>query len=133
MTGGTRREPHDRPTFRQQALRGLDQRRAHRRQGDREQRYVVALPTAKQLVDRYAERLAGDVVERDVDGGHSRGQDAATLEILAAVETLPEGASTHRVGADQEIPEMRDGPHHGFFPPRQARFAPSVRSEERRV
>ena len=71
----------------------LDHRRRPRLVAGRgEGRDAVALLAAEQLVDRHAERLALDVVQRDVDGRDRRLQDAAALEILAAIHLLPERA-----------------------------------------
>ena len=54
-----------------------------------ERRNEVALLAAEQLVDRHSERLALDVVQSDVDRRDRSLQDAATLEILAAIHLLP--------------------------------------------
>ena len=80
---------------------------------------------AEQLVDGHAERLALDVVERDVDGADRGGEHAAALEILAAVHLLPERARAHRVAPDHELAKMLDRAGHGALAPGKARFAPA--------
>ena len=79
----------------------------------REAGHEVAVPAAQELVDRYAQRLALDVVEGDVDGGERPRQDATPLEVLAPVHQLPERSGVHRVHADQELPVVSDRPDHG--------------------
>ena len=76
---------HVRTTFQPCAtssLRVLDQSPGPSALGRREERHVVAMLAAEQLVDRHAERLAADVVERDVDrrdgGGERRGRPRST-------------------------------------------------------
>ena len=80
----------------------LDHLRAGGGPGRGEGRDAVALLAAEELVDRYAERLALDVVERDVDGRDRRGEHPAAFEILAAVHLLPERADREGVAADEE-------------------------------
>ena len=62
----------DVPAALDQQLHLLDQLRPHRRAGGGEAGHVVALLAAQQLVDRHAQRLAGDVVQGDVDGRDRR-------------------------------------------------------------
>ena len=94
--------------------------------GRREERDEVALLAAEQLVDRHAERLALDVVQRDVDGRDGGRQHAAALEVVAAVHLLPERADGHRVRADQELPEVLDGADDRLLAPGEAGLAPAV-------
>ena len=72
------------------------------------------LPPSR-LVDRHAERLGLDVVERDVDGRERRLQHAAALEILAAIDLLPDRPDVEGVAADQELAEVLDGADHRLF------------------
>ena len=77
--------------------------------GGGEGRHLVPLPSAQQLVDRHAQHLALDVVQRDVDGRDRRRQHAAALEILAAVHLLPDRPDPARVTADQELAVVLQG------------------------
>ncbi|MEZ5906962.1 MAG: hypothetical protein R3C69_18345 [Geminicoccaceae bacterium] len=94
--------------------------------GRGEGRDAIALPAAEEVVDRHAERLALDVVKRDVDGRHGSGEHPAAFEILAPVELLPEGADAHRVAADHEPGEMLDRPGDRLLAAGEARSAPAV-------
>ena len=71
-------------------------------------RDAVPLLAAEQLVDRHAQRLALDVVQRDVDRRDRGRQHAPALEVLAAVHLLPEPADVHRVVAEQELAVVLD-------------------------
>ena len=98
----------DAPAALEQQLRVLDQTRPHRRAGGREARHVVAVLAAQELVDGHAERLARDVVQRDVDRRDRAGQHPPTLEVLAAIHLLPQRAAPHRVLPDQELAVVAD-------------------------
>ena len=52
----------------------------------------VALPPAQQLIDRHAQALAQDVVKRDVARQERGSEHPPALEILAAVDFLPDAA-----------------------------------------
>ena len=93
--------------------------------GRGEGRDAVALLAAEQLVDRHAQRLALDVVQRDVDGGNRRLQHAPAFEILAAIDLLPDPADLHRVAADEELAIVLDGAGHGLLATAQAALAPA--------
>src|SRR5690606_4762631 len=75
----------------------------------------VALLATQKLIDGNTKGLALDVMQRDVDGRDRRLQDATTLEILAAIDLLPDPTDLHRVLTDQEFTEMFDGPDHRLF------------------
>ena len=83
----------------------------------------LALFPAEQLIDRHVERLAHDVVERDVDGALRSQQHAPALEILAAVELLPDPADLHGIFADEKLAEVFERADHGQFAPTQAGLA----------
>ena len=74
-----------------------------------EGRNEIALLAAQQLVDRHAERLALDVVERNVDRRDRCLQDAPTFEVLAAIHLLPDAADLHRILADEKLAVVLDG------------------------
>ena len=63
--------------------------------GAGESRHPVPLLAAEELVHRHAQRLALDVVERDVDRRDGGGQHAPAFEILAAIHLLPERAGAN--------------------------------------
>ena len=65
-------------------------------------------------------------MQGDVDGGDGAGEDAAALEILAAVHLLPQGTDAPRVLADQELAEVVDGALHGELAAGDARLSPTV-------
>ena len=71
--------------------------------------YVIALRAAQQLVDWDTETPRHDVVQRDVDRGDGTREDAAALEVLAAVHLLPECAYATGVLADEELSVVLDG------------------------
>ena len=110
---------------RHQLLRLLDHLRAAGPAGGGEGRDDVALLAAEELVDRHAERLALDVVERDVDRRDRGLQHAAALEVLAAVHLLPERADGERVVADQELAIVLDGADDGLLAAGEAALAPA--------
>ncbi len=86
----------------------------------------VAVLAAEQLPDRHAERLALDVVQRDVDCGDGGGEDAPALEILAAVHLLPQRADIGRVAADQPTAIVLDGAGNGALAAGETGFAPAL-------
>ena len=118
-------EPDRLPALCDQAADVVEERRAHRCAGGREQWDEVALLPAQKLVDGDAEGLAADVVQRDVDRRLRRGQDPAAFEILAAVEALPDRATGHRIGTDEEVPVVADRRRDGFLTCRETRLAPA--------
>ena len=81
---------------------------------------------AQELIDRNAERLALDVVARNVDGRDGGCEDAPAFEILAAIELLPDPCGLHGIAADQELGEMLDGTDDGLFTEGKAGFAPPM-------
>src|SRR5207249_3842935 len=72
----------------------------------RKARHDIALLAAQQLVHGHAQGLARDVVQRDVNRALRGQQHAPTLEILAAIQLLPEAPALHRVFADQKLAEV---------------------------
>ena len=84
---------------------------------------LLALFAAEQLIDRDVERLAHDVVERNVDGALGGQQHAPAFEILAAIEFLPDPADLHGVFADEELAEVLERADHGQLAPAQAGLA----------
>ena len=123
-----RRDEADRlPSLRLEFEHLLDDFRARGfRTRGRERRNEIALLAAQQLVDRHSERLALDVVQGDVDRRDRSLQDAATLEILAAIHLLPDAADLHRVLADEKLAVVLDGADHRLLARRQSAFAPAV-------
>ena len=87
---------------------------------------LVAHLAAQQLVDRHAQRLALDVVERDVDGGHRRREDALRGEEAAPEEHLPDVLDAERVLPDEDVLEVLDRADHGQLAPGDARLADAV-------
>src|SRR4029079_9545348 len=88
-----REEPGRLPALRNEATDVVEEGRSHRCPGRREQRHEITLLATEQFVHRDTQRLAADVVQRDVDRGLSCRQDPAALEILAAVQALPDRAT----------------------------------------
>ena len=107
--GRAGREPDDRPACRHQRSSVLDECRAHGRRGRCEQGHVGPLPSPQQLVHRYAQSLAADIVEGDIDGRDGRRQHPAAFEVLAPVQPLPDRAAGHGIGTDDQLPEVTDG------------------------
>ena len=120
------RETDDRPAGLDQLASILDERRTHGRRRGGEQGHEVALPAAQEVVDRHPERLAADVVERDVDGRHRGREHPTALEVLAPVQPLPDGAASHRVGADDELPEVADRRRDGLLTRREPGLSPAM-------
>ena len=104
----------------------VDHRRPRLGGGGREGRHPVPLLPAEKLVDRHAQRLAANVVERDVDRRDGGSQHPATLEVLAPIHLLPERAGTHRVAPDEELRVVLECAHHRLLAARQPRFTPAV-------
>ena len=88
----------------------------------------VSMLAAEQLPHRDAERLALDVVQRDVDGGDGGSQDAAAFEVLAAVHLLPQRADIGGVAPDQPASVVLDGAGDGAFAAGEAGFAPALQA-----
>ena len=81
---------------------------------------------AEELVDGDAEAPRDQVVEGDVDGRDGACQDAAALEVLAAVHLLPKRADPPRVLADEEFAEVPHRALDGQLAADNARLAPAV-------
>src|SRR6185295_2874374 len=86
----------------------------------------ITLLAAQQLVDRYSEHLALDVVQGNVDRRDRSLQNAATFEVLAAIHLLPDAADLHRVPSNEKLAVVLDGADHGLLTRRQPAFAPTV-------
>ena len=93
--------------------------------GGGEARHAVALAAAQELVHRHAQRAGHQIVQGDVDGRQRRREHAATLEVLTAVDLLPDGRDTPRVAAEQELAKVIERAAHGELPAAQPRFAES--------
>ena len=63
---------------------------------------------AHQPIHGHAERLAGDVVQRDINGRDGAGQYPPAFEVLAAIHFLPQRAAAHGVFAEQELAVVSD-------------------------
>ena len=86
----------------------------------------VALLAAQQFVDRHAECLALDVVQRDVDRRDGRLQHPAALEILAAIHLLPDARrSASGRCRSSELAIVLDGADHRLLAAGQPAFAPA--------
>jgi len=94
--------------------------------GGREGRHPVPVLPAEELVDGHAQRLAADIVERDVDRGDRGRQHPTALEVLAPIHFLPERAGTHRITADCELGVVLEGTDHRLLAARQPRLTPPV-------
>src|SRR5262249_13223190 len=123
-----RRSADDAPAMLQKHVCIFDQPWAHGRGGRREARHAVALLAAQQLVPGHAERLAGDVMERDVDGRDCADQYPPALEILAAIHLLPERPAAEGVFAMQELAIVLDRAGDRLLAARDASFAPTVQT-----
>jgi hypothetical protein len=124
LVGRVHRGTDHAPALREQQLDVVDHPLTGRR-GVGEERHVVALLAAEQLVDRHAERLALDVVQGDVDRRDRGREDAAALEVVRPVHLLPQRADVHRVLADQELAEVPDRGRDGLLAAREPRLAPA--------
>src|SRR6478609_9466057 len=98
-----RRQAQRGPAMRDQHPGLLDHIRAGLAVGGGECRNAVALLAAEELVYGDAERLALDVVKRDVDRRYRGGEHSASLEILATVHFLPERADAEGIAADKKL------------------------------
>ena len=77
---------------------------------------MVALLAAQEFIDRNAQRLALEVVQRDVDGTDGGLQDAPALKILRPIHFLPQRPGQERIAATQEFGIMFDRANNRFFP-----------------
>ena len=126
-----REEADGAPAHRHQFLRLLDHLGAARALGRREGRDVVALLAAEQLIDRHAERLALDVVQRDVDR-RDRGRAARGRPRNTGCGTSPARARRWRTGRGRS--GTRDSARSPRRPPsrgRKGRSRPSRRCPRR--
>src|SRR5690606_18339585 len=98
---------------------------ARRRVRRGEGRDEVALLAAEKVVDRHAERLALDVVKRDVERRDRRLQHAAAFEVLAAIELLPDSASLERIAPDEQRRIVLERPHHRLLAAGKPALAPA--------
>src|SRR5437016_171162 len=69
----------------------------------------VADEAAEQLIGWDTERLAANVPQGDVDGGHRRADDAAGWEEAASVHQLPEMLDPAGVLADDLLADVVEG------------------------
>jgi len=120
-----RRQPHRAPARCDQRLGLFDHFRPRRRAGGGEGRDAVTLFAAQQLMDRNTERLALDVVQGDVDRRDRRLQHATALEILAAIELLPDRADQERIAADEKLGKMLERAGDRALASREPAFAPA--------
>ena len=96
------------------------------RVGGDEAGHEVPLLTAQQLIDGHPKTPGHQVVQRDVDGRHGRGQHPPALEVLAAVRLLPDPPNPPRVLPDQEVPKVRHRPAHRQVARAQPGLTPAV-------
>lgn len=108
------------PSFRDRLARLLDDVRPGETTGGSEAADFGAARAAEQLIDRHAERLAEDVVERDVNRRDDRPGDLATLEVVAAIQDLPEVLDLARIASDEDVCEVVEHSLHRQLAPGDA-------------
>ena len=109
-----------------EALHLFDDARPRTRTGGHEARHQVALLAPQELIHRHSQAARHQVVQGDVDRRQRRRQYAAALEILTAVEELPQAADAARILADEEAAEVVDRAPHRQLAARQAGLAVAV-------
>ena len=75
--------------------------------------------SAQEAVDRYAQRLACQVPEGQVDARQGRLQHRPAAPEGTAEDVLPEVLDARGVGADEERTEVLEGTHVALLVPRQ--------------
>ena len=85
--------------------------------------HAVPYPAAKKVVDRYAQRLALDVPQRDVNRGNRSRHDALGRKESAPEHQLPQVLRPHRILSLQHLVKVPHSPFHRQFAARDAGLA----------
>ncbi len=105
----------------------INQRRTRARRG-REARNHIPLFAAQQLINRYVQSLARNIIQCNINRALRGKQDAPSLKILTSIYFLPDPSNLHWVFTDQKFPEMFKRANDSLLTSAQTRFAESINS-----